>query len=169
MTSNLSHLKKYRERPSPPFAAQAHKGKIMKGNDRQQYKSTATKNGIYRWIRWSSNGKTKQRENRKTIKESSAIEKLRVSEIKFPVRLNMNKKRSTVPALLGVRYGLEAMLNRIPGVEVTGGGIETSKNGRMDVTVELRKNASLPRMKTAVRRFAMKNNLKQVKISSLAF
>ena len=40
---------KYKERDSPPFSANKYPGKIMKGNDNKDYKSTANKNKIYAW------------------------------------------------------------------------------------------------------------------------
>ena len=42
-------LKKYKNRPSPPYPANETCGKVMKGNDGLMYKSVANKAGICSW------------------------------------------------------------------------------------------------------------------------
>ncbi len=42
-------LKKYRDRPSPPYPANEHCGKTMKGNDGLLYKSVANSAGVCSW------------------------------------------------------------------------------------------------------------------------
>jgi hypothetical protein len=42
-------LKKYKERPSPPFPANKCCGKKMAGNDGSMYLSTPNKNGVCAW------------------------------------------------------------------------------------------------------------------------
>ncbi len=42
-------LKKYKDRPSPPYPANENCGKVMKGNDGQMYKSVANKAGVCSW------------------------------------------------------------------------------------------------------------------------
>lgn len=42
-------LKKYTERPSPPYHAGECKDKILEGNDKKMYKSVGDKKGIYKW------------------------------------------------------------------------------------------------------------------------
>lgn len=44
-------VKKYRERPSPPFPANDFCGKRKKGNDGTFYVSKPNKNGVCRWIK----------------------------------------------------------------------------------------------------------------------
>ena len=46
---NMSNLKKYRERPGPPYPAQDCKGQFKMGNDGRLYESRANKNGVYAW------------------------------------------------------------------------------------------------------------------------
>jgi hypothetical protein len=44
-------LKKYADRPSPPYPANECRGEVMKGNDGRMYVSKAgTGSGIYRWV-----------------------------------------------------------------------------------------------------------------------
>lgn len=127
----------------------------MEGNDGQQYESTPTKGGVYRWLKLSKE------------KKQALTLTLRVFEIKFPVGKNLNRARSSISDLLTVRHQLETTLNTLHGVQVTGGGTEMTKNGMMDITVDLKKTASDKRMKTAVQRFAKKHKLKNVKIQKL--
>lgn len=47
--TNKSNLKKYRERPGPPYAAQDCPGQSKMGNDGRLYESRANKNGVYAW------------------------------------------------------------------------------------------------------------------------
>ncbi len=42
-------LKKYKDRPSPPYPANENCGKVMKGNDGQMYKSVANRAGVCSW------------------------------------------------------------------------------------------------------------------------
>ncbi len=42
--------RKYKQRPSPPYAAQDCKGKTIKGNDGKMYISSPDKRGIHKWI-----------------------------------------------------------------------------------------------------------------------
>jgi len=42
-------LKKYANRPSPPYHAGDCKGKVLKGNDGASYKSVANSGGVYTW------------------------------------------------------------------------------------------------------------------------
>ena len=44
-------VKKYRERPSPPFPANDFCGKRKKGNDGTFYVSKPNKNGVCRWVK----------------------------------------------------------------------------------------------------------------------
>lgn len=44
-----STLKKYQNRPSPPFPANENCGKILPGNDGNMYESRANKNGVCAW------------------------------------------------------------------------------------------------------------------------
>ena len=44
-----SNLKKYINRPGPPYPAQNCKNHEKKGNDGKMYKSTSNKNGIFSW------------------------------------------------------------------------------------------------------------------------
>jgi hypothetical protein len=46
-----SSLKKYRNRPGPPYPAQACKKQGRLGNDGEFYMSEKDKNGTYKWIR----------------------------------------------------------------------------------------------------------------------
>lgn len=48
---NMSHLQKYKDRPSPPYPANMCCGRIMLGNDRRRYISKPASNGICRWVR----------------------------------------------------------------------------------------------------------------------
>ena len=50
---NQSHLKKYRERPGPPYPANEPgcRGSIKKGNDGVMYVSERASNGVYRWAK----------------------------------------------------------------------------------------------------------------------
>ncbi len=41
--------KKYKGRPSPPYSAQACKGRVLKGNDGKMYVSRPDKRGIHKW------------------------------------------------------------------------------------------------------------------------
>ena len=52
--TNLSHLKKYALRDSPPFPANQCKGHLKRGNDGTYFKSVRAINGVYRWQRVSS-------------------------------------------------------------------------------------------------------------------
>jgi len=47
-----AHLSKYRNRPSPPYAANdsSNRGKTRKGNDGRSYRSKRASNGVYRWV-----------------------------------------------------------------------------------------------------------------------
>lgn len=51
---NLSHIKKYRMRKSPPYPAQACQHLVKIGNDGNRYKSLPDKNGVYRWLKYNS-------------------------------------------------------------------------------------------------------------------
>ena len=51
------YTKKYRLRKSPPYSATDYTDQTMKGNDGGKYKSTADKNGTYKWIKVSSSKK----------------------------------------------------------------------------------------------------------------
>ena len=51
------YTKKYRLRNSPPYSATDYTDQTMKGNDGGKYKSTADKNGTYKWIKVSSSKK----------------------------------------------------------------------------------------------------------------
>ena len=44
-------VKKYRERPSPPYPANDYCGKRKKGNDGLYYISKPNKNGVCRWVK----------------------------------------------------------------------------------------------------------------------
>ena len=44
-------VKKYVERPSPPYPANECRGKIMKGNNGEMYISKPTSTGVYRWVK----------------------------------------------------------------------------------------------------------------------
>lgn len=58
---DLSHLKKYKKRPSPARSAQACIGKTMRGNDGKMWTSKKDLNGIARWKRLQrSHSKVKQ-------------------------------------------------------------------------------------------------------------
>jgi len=48
---DLSHLKKYKERNSPPYPANKCCGQTRSGNDGKMYHSVAASNGICRWQR----------------------------------------------------------------------------------------------------------------------
>ena len=45
---------KYRQRNSPPFPANKCKTRKKKGNDGVMYKSISSKNGVFRWVKWTS-------------------------------------------------------------------------------------------------------------------
>ena len=64
------YTKKYRLRNSPPYSATDYTDQTMKGNDGEKYKSTADKNGTYKWIKVpSSKNKTKKATISKPISE----------------------------------------------------------------------------------------------------
>lgn len=64
------YTKKYRLRNSPPYSATDYTDQTMKGNDGGKYKSTADKNGTYKWIKVSSSkNKTKKATISKPISE----------------------------------------------------------------------------------------------------
>jgi hypothetical protein len=64
------YTKKYRLRNSPPYSATDYTDQTMKGNDGEKYKSTADKNGTYKWIKVSSSkNKTKKATISKPISE----------------------------------------------------------------------------------------------------
>uniref|UniRef100_A0A6C0I3I7 Uncharacterized protein n=1 Tax=viral metagenome TaxID=1070528 RepID=A0A6C0I3I7_9ZZZZ len=42
-------LKKYQDRPSPPYPANENCGKVLQGNDGNMYESRANKKGICSW------------------------------------------------------------------------------------------------------------------------
>lgn len=64
------YTKKYRLRNSPPYSATDYTDQTMKGNDGEKYKSTADKNGTYKWIKVSSSkNKTKKATISKSISE----------------------------------------------------------------------------------------------------
>ena len=46
---NKKHIKKYANRPSPPFPANSCCNQEMIGNDGKMYKSVADKNGVCKW------------------------------------------------------------------------------------------------------------------------
>ena len=66
---------KYRERNSPPFPANKCKTLKKRGNDGFMYKSISNKNGVFRWVKWSS-------PSVKTRKLSTS-KKLTLKELKF--------------------------------------------------------------------------------------
>ena len=45
-----STLKKYKERPSPPYPANDCQGQKKKGNNGKMYKSVPDKNNVYKWV-----------------------------------------------------------------------------------------------------------------------
>ena len=47
-------LKKYTDRPSPPYHANDSKGKTLEGNDGAMYISIGDKRGVYMWKRIGS-------------------------------------------------------------------------------------------------------------------
>ena len=47
---NLLHLKKYRNRPSPPYRSSDFRGEFKSGNDGKTWFSKSNKNGVYRWV-----------------------------------------------------------------------------------------------------------------------
>ena len=51
ITVHTKTLKKYKDRPSPPYPANENCGKTMKGNDGLMYKSVANKAGVCSWRR----------------------------------------------------------------------------------------------------------------------
>jgi hypothetical protein len=55
-----SHLKKYLNRPSPPFPANKHCGKVKRGNDGKMWVSVKNVKGICRWVR-KAGRKTKRK------------------------------------------------------------------------------------------------------------
>ena len=48
---NHSHLAKYRDRKSPPYPANDCRGRIKIGNDGEMWRSKASSNGVYRWVK----------------------------------------------------------------------------------------------------------------------
>ena len=49
--TNMSHLKKYKIRSSPPYPANECKRRTMRGNDGDMYVSKSNVNGVYRWVK----------------------------------------------------------------------------------------------------------------------
>ena len=48
---DISSLKKYINRPGPPYPAQNCRNHLKIGNDGEYYKSKPNKRGIYRWVK----------------------------------------------------------------------------------------------------------------------
>jgi len=73
MSCVIQTTKKYVKRPSPPFPANKCKNKTKKGNNNKFFKSTADKNGVYKWVSLKSVNKTKKI---KLIKRKKTISKV---------------------------------------------------------------------------------------------
>jgi hypothetical protein len=73
MSCVIQDTKKYTKRPSPPFPANKCKNKTKKGNNNKFFKSTADKNGVYKWFDLKSVNKTKKI---KLIKRKKTISKV---------------------------------------------------------------------------------------------
>ena len=76
--SNLSHLKKYATRNSPPFPANECRGSKKRGNDGTFYVSVVASNGVYRW----------QKVNKSPVKQST-------SKRKSPVKCKCTTSKSS--------------------------------------------------------------------------
>ena len=73
MSCVIQDTKKYVKRPSPPFPANKCKNMTKKGNNNKFFKSTADKNGVYKWVALKSVNKTKKI---KLIKRKKTISKV---------------------------------------------------------------------------------------------
>ena len=75
MSCVIQDTKKYVKRPSPPFQANKCKNMTKKGNNGNFFKSTADKNGVYKWIALKSVNKTKKIKLIKRKKTISNVQK----------------------------------------------------------------------------------------------
>lgn len=75
MSCVIQSTKKYEKRQSPPFPANKCKNKTKKGNNGKFFKSTADKNGVYKWIALKSVNKTKKIKLTKRKKKISIVQK----------------------------------------------------------------------------------------------
>ena len=73
MSCVIQDTKKYVKRPSPPFPANKCKNMTKKGNNNKFFKSTADKNGVYKWVALKSVNKTNKI---KLIKRKKTISKV---------------------------------------------------------------------------------------------
>ncbi len=76
---NLSHLKKFNQRPSPPYSAQSCPHKTMKGNDGNLWTSIPNVKGVFRW---NKNKKSKSRPKGLQAKPRAAVKKAKTSSSK---------------------------------------------------------------------------------------
>lgn len=74
MTCVRQTHKRYTSRPSPPYHAKDCAGKVLTGNDGEQYKSTANKNGVFVWVRKTRKSKATKLEGSKRKKEKEGKE-----------------------------------------------------------------------------------------------
>ena len=80
---------KYRERNSPPFPANKCKTLKKKGNDGFMYKSIGNKNGVFRWVKWSSpSAKTRKLASSKKV----TLRDLKFMADKYRVKTSGTKK-----------------------------------------------------------------------------
>lgn len=68
--TDLSHLKKYASRNSPPFPANQCKGQRKRGNDGTFYTSVSASNGVYRWQKSVAAKKSPKKTAKKAAKKS---------------------------------------------------------------------------------------------------
>jgi hypothetical protein len=79
MCESQAHLKKYRERRSPAFPAQACRGQTMLGNDGMRYQSVADKNGRFAWKQSKSPAKKSSPRKAKVRASSKSPHATRIS------------------------------------------------------------------------------------------
>jgi len=94
-----SILKKYKERPSPPFPANDYCNKKLKGNDGNMYISLPDKNGICKWKRYiveklkKKNSSPSRRISRRSAKRiTNRKSRSRKSETSYRFKSNTHKK-----------------------------------------------------------------------------
>ena len=99
---NVSHLKKYANRPGPPYKAQDCPYELEEGNNGLLYESRPDKNGRFRWVKLSGKGQlvcdpiTKKCRvlKRKSSKKSRGSRKVSRKPSKKASRKRSSRRRS---------------------------------------------------------------------------
>jgi hypothetical protein len=99
----LTSQKKYRERPSPPYAARDCRGQVLEGNDGRLYESRPNVNGVYAW-RLVNKSTRKVTQRKSTAAENVMRSVMNAAKINLPrwfaeqdVAANTRAKINPVP------------------------------------------------------------------------